>query len=85
MSEDEEICNLADLFSEKLPDFRIETVKDYVSHGENMLALELLCDFFVDHDVNLSESEYQQVVRVGNLLKMDFSGTRFDYLRLRDS
>ena len=81
MTQDEELRQLANVFVGKLDEFHIDAVKEYVDHGENPLALEMLCDFLVDQDVVLSTHEYQEITRLGALLKLDLNAGRFTYLQ----
>jgi hypothetical protein len=81
MTLEEELRQLANVFVGKLDEFQIDAVKEYVDHGENPLALEMLCDFLVDHDVVLSTFEYQEITRLGVLLKLDLNAGRFTYLQ----
>lgn len=81
MTLEEELRQLANVFVGKLDDFQIDAVKDYVDHGENPLALEMLCDFLGDHGVVLSAFEYQEITRLGVLLNLDINDARFTYLQ----
>ncbi|WP_395026501.1 MafI family immunity protein [Comamonas odontotermitis] len=81
MGKEEEILQLANLFSGKLSGFLIDAVKEYVDHGENKLALEMLCDFLADNNVILNEFEYQEIIRLGVLLNLNVNDMRFAYLK----
>lgn len=76
-----ELYQLANVFVGKLNEFHIQAVKEYVDHGETSLALEILCDYLVDQDVVLSTHEYQEITRLGALLKLDINAGRFTYLQ----
>ena len=81
MTQEEELYQLANLFVGKLNEFHIQAVKEYVDHGENSLALEILCDLLGDHGVVLSTFEYQELTRLGVLLNLDVNDARFTYLQ----
>ena len=81
MTQEEELYQLANLFVGKLNEFHIQAVKEYVDHGENSLALEILCDYLVEQDVVLSTHEYKEITRLGALLKLDLNAGRFTYLQ----
>lgn len=81
MNHEEEICQLADFFYGRLDEFHVDAVKDYVGHGENILALEMLCDFLGDGGVVLNVFEYQEISRLGAILNLDINDARFTYLR----
>lgn len=81
MTQEEELRQLANVFVGKLDKFHIDAVKEYVDHGENTLALEMLCDFLGDHGVVLSTFEYQEITRLGVLLDLDINDARFTYLQ----
>ena len=81
MTQDEDLRRLVNMFAGKLNEFHIDAVKEYVDHGENTLALEMLCDFLGDHGVVLSTFECQEITRLGVLLNLDINDARFTYLQ----
>ena len=81
MTQEEELRQLANMFTGKLSAIYIDAAKEYVDHGENALALEMLCDFLGDHGVALSTLEYQEIIRLGTLLDLDVNDARFTYLK----
>jgi len=81
MIQEEKLRQLADLFAGKLSALAVESVKEYVDHGENTLALEMLCDFLCDQGVVLSTFEYQEIIRLGVSLGLDTNDARFTYLQ----
>lgn len=81
MNQEEALRQLADLFNGKLSNLYIDAVKEYVEHGENILALEMLCDFIGDHGAALSTFEYQEITRLWVLLDLDANDARLTYLR----
>ncbi|WP_422822993.1 MafI family immunity protein [Variovorax humicola] len=81
MSLEIELRNLASLFKGKLNTYLVDFATEYIDHGENCLALETLCDYLCEENVALSEHEYQELLRLGQLVGADLDTGRSKYLQ----
>jgi hypothetical protein len=46
---------------------------DYVSHGEERLAFETLCEHICEYDIHITEGEYNEAVQLASDLKLDLN------------
>jgi hypothetical protein len=47
----ERVARLINRFSDRIPDWRLESMLDYLSHNENGIALEYLDDYLHENDI----------------------------------
>ncbi len=70
---DNRIYALGDRFKGRLDQDQLDFSIGYVSHGENTLALETLCDYLCEYNVPISSSEYEEILYINSVfsLKLD--------------
>ncbi|MBD2311134.1 MafI family immunity protein [Desertifilum sp. FACHB-1129] len=56
---------------ESLTESQIATIKEYIYVGEWGLALETLCSFLYEEDVNISHKSYKLIEQAGERLTID--------------
>lgn len=76
-----ELRKLTFLFEGRLSNSLLSFAAEYLDHGEYCLALETLCDYLCEEDVVLSDSEYQELLRLGLLVGANLDAGRFRYLQ----
>lgn len=66
-------------FRDKLPENIYKEIESYLEHDEWGLALEELCNFLYEYEVQLKMSEYEKIIQFCKRMRMDESS--FDFLK----
>ena len=76
-----EILKFSKRFYDRLDPSLIEGAMDYIKHGEDNLAFEILCDHLFEHEIAISRREYEEAVELIFKLSVDINLPPFKYLR----
>ena len=64
MNANHEIVELGALFKGRLDADLVNFAVDYMKHGESHVALETLCDYLCEHEIPITVSEYNEILRI---------------------
>ncbi|MBV6810621.1 MafI family immunity protein [Xanthomonas campestris pv. pennamericanum] len=68
-------------FSDRLDASLIDGAMNYISHGENRLAFEIMCDNLCEYEIRIRREEYEEAIELGSQLGVDTNTPPFRYLR----
>jgi hypothetical protein len=55
---------------------------EYVSHGEDSLAFEILCDHICEHRIPITNDEYNEAIKLASDMKFNLEDFSIKYLEL---
>jgi len=67
------VLELSKKFKGRLEDECFEVLLSNINYDDWWLAFEMLCDFIADFDVSISTEEYDEIMRLAEDMKIDFS------------
>lgn len=78
---DRKIVFFGGLFKDRLDNELLQDATNYVGHGERVLAFETICDHLSEHEVSISQAEYDLAIMLCNELEMDRNDISLKHLK----
>jgi len=77
MNVSEEILQFGSAFNERLDENLLNVAMDYVSHGENKVALDSLLGYLYEHDIGITLDEFDKAMLLAKVYGIDDSHLAF--------
>ncbi|WP_433691936.1 MafI family immunity protein [Herbaspirillum seropedicae] len=75
----EKIKEFSDRISGRLEDGLLQGALNYADHNEEPLAIEILCDHLIEHEVHLSQEDLSFLKLILSDMKIDIFSPPFKY------
>lgn len=78
---DNRIKTFGYLFMDRFDNELLQDAINYVEHGENALAFEIICDHISEFEVSITKSEYEEAISLCNILHMNKNDISLKYMK----
>lgn len=75
------IVGFGERFKGRLDSALLQGALDYVSHNEESLAFEILCDHIGEYDVSITAEEYSEAIQLALDMGFDVGAGPFKHLK----
>lgn len=75
------VMKFGNRFQGRIDKQKLDSALDYVSFNECALAFETVCDYLCEEDVNISQTEYEEIMALGSVFNIQWHTEQLSYLR----
>lgn len=81
MDIEQDVLNFGNMFRGRIDDLKLNAALEYVGFNECALAFETVCDYICEENVAIGQTEYQKILDLGSLLKIEWHHGQLKCLR----